>query len=234
MALQASCLNADRMCEIEAGAVGGVAGAGEFVAAGAVAEVLDEVGFPVGGAVAEVGGVEGGFLIGIVGVVLLDVVKDGGGGEEGDGLRKESAVLVASLGEIRGNRLLRVDAGRSSAGGEQASFAKDGVFGFLLQEGACLEVRQNKAQGEDTDEQNVELYEEFQVVLLTCFWLNCLELRDLAVEFVRSSCMKGDYACKAAATAMFEMLRSRRGTVLRGGPCNDSASNGYPQKWSWA
>ena len=98
MALQASGFDADGVGEIEAGAVGCVAGAGEFVAAGTVAEVLDEVGFPVGGAVAEVGGVEGGFLIGVVGVVLLDVVKDGGGGEEGDGLWKESAVLVASLG----------------------------------------------------------------------------------------------------------------------------------------
>ena len=206
VALQASCLNADGVGEIKAGAVGGVSGAGELVAAWAVAEVLDEVSLPVGGAVAEVGGVEGGFLIGVVGIVLLDVVEDGGGGEEGNGLRKEGSVEVAGLGEVGSDGLFRVDAGRSCASGEQAGFAKDRVLSLLLEEGAGFEVRQNESEGEDADKQNIEFYEEFQVVLLTCFWLNCLELRDLAVGFVRSSCMKGDYPCKAAAAAMFEIL----------------------------
>ena len=166
MALQTASLNADGVCEVQIGAGSGLAGAGELGFVRPVAEVLDEVGLPIGGAVAEICWVKRGFLVGVVGIVLLNVMKDGRRGEEGNGLRQKDVFLVAGFGQIGRDRLFGVDAGGGGTGGEQAGLAKDRTLGLFLEEAASLEPGGGKAEREDGDQQDVELDKKLQVLLL--------------------------------------------------------------------
>ncbi len=94
MALQARGIGADGTREKERRAGGRVALSDQFLFRFVVAKRVDDVRFPIYGPVAKVGGVQGGFFVGVIGVGAAEVVEALGGREGRYGLRQERALML--------------------------------------------------------------------------------------------------------------------------------------------
>lgn len=131
---------------------------------GGVPEVVDDVCFPIGCAIDGIGGVEGGFFVGVVGIGLPDCLKSLCCGEEWDRLGEEGFFVLCGFFEEWGNFVIGVVARCHRAGCHDSGFLEDFVLGLPLEETPGFECDQAEAETEDGDEQNVELDQQLQGV----------------------------------------------------------------------
>ena len=153
------CTNRLREEEIFSG--GSIALPDELVLVGMVAETVDDVGLPVGGAVARVGGVQGRFFVGVLGIFLAKIVEALSGGVGGNGLRQKGALVLLLHHQQQLDLERGVVARREHGLHHEAGLLEHLVARVVLQKAVGEVGSEQTASAEDDDENQGEFGEKF-------------------------------------------------------------------------
>ena len=121
---------------------------------------MDQVGFPVRGAIVEIGGIESGFFIGVVGIVLAEIIEGGIGREEWNALRQEAGLVKGSLHQDRGDMIADVIANGFGAGKHQLRLSLHVGLRIVEQVGAGQFRDDEPTNAEDDEQDQVEFRQQ--------------------------------------------------------------------------
>jgi hypothetical protein len=165
MAFHASGLRADGVGDVKLTTAVRIALADGGRILGVLAEVLDDADLPIGGAVMKIGGIEGGFLVGVIRIFGVQTGEGGGGAKGGHGLCDEADAVLGVLDQDGGEILGGVVADGFGAGHHQLSFGEDLAPGVAGKEVIREMGREEAGDTEDDEEDEVNFAQELHGVV---------------------------------------------------------------------